>query len=68
MTLGIQARKDNKARIARLQETKVRNELPVVFEDILPIREPDKDPTAVKILSITDKGHEGLVQVIRELE
>jgi hypothetical protein len=68
LTLGIQARKDNKARIARLQEAKVRNELPVVFEDILPIREPDKDPTAAEILLTTDEGHEGLVQVIRELE
>ena len=54
-------------RIARIQEAKVRNELPV-FEDILPIREPDKEPTAAEMLLTTDEGHEGLVQVIRELE
>ena len=54
-------------RIARIQEAKVRNELPV-FEDILPIREPDKEPTAAEMLLTTDEGHEGLVQVIKELE
>jgi hypothetical protein len=32
------------------------------------VREPDKTPTAAKKLLITDEGHEGLVQVIRELE
>jgi len=33
-----------------------------------PDREPDKDPTPVKALLLTDEGHEDLVQVIRELE
>ena len=68
LTLGIQARKDNKARIARLQEIKVRNELPVIFEDILPIREPNKEPMVAEMLLITDEGHEDLVQVIKELK
>jgi hypothetical protein len=65
--LGIQARKDNKTRIARLQEVYARNGLPTI-ELITPVREPDKTPTAAKKLLTTDEGHEGLVQVIRELE
>jgi hypothetical protein len=67
LALGIQARKDNKARIARLQEVNARNGIPM-FEDILPIREPDKDPTAEEKLLTIDEGHAGLVQVIKELE
>jgi hypothetical protein len=34
----------------------------------MPICEPDKAPIIAKALLTTDKGHEGLVQVIRELE
>jgi hypothetical protein len=67
LTLGIQARKDNKARLARLHDILARNGLPSI-EDITPIREPDKDPTAAEKLLTIDEGHEGLVQVIRELE
>jgi hypothetical protein len=67
LALGIQARKDNKARIARLQEVNARNGIPI-FEDILPIREPNKDLTAEEKLLTIDEGHAGLVQVIRELE
>ena len=33
-----------------------------------PDREPDKDPTPVKALLLTDEGHEDLVQVIKELK
>jgi hypothetical protein len=33
-----------------------------------PDREPDKNPTPVEALLLTDEGYEGLVQVIRELE
>jgi hypothetical protein len=64
---GVQARKDKKARLVRFQELRARNELPLI-EDIIPIREPDKDPTPVKKLLTIDEGHEGLVQVIKELE
>jgi hypothetical protein len=32
------------------------------------IREPDKNPTLAEELLTIDKGWEGLVQVIRELE
>jgi hypothetical protein len=31
-------------------------------------REPDKNPTLVEALLLTDEGYKGLVQVIRELE
>jgi hypothetical protein len=65
--LGIQARKDNKARLARLREVNARNGFPAI-EDIMPIREPDKNPTPAEELLTTDEGWEGLVQVIRELE
>ena len=67
LALGIQARKDNKARLARLQEIHARNGIPSI-EDVTHIREPDKYPTLAEKLLTTDKGWEGLVQVIRELE
>jgi hypothetical protein len=67
LALGIQARKDNKARLARLQEIRARNGIPSI-EDISPIREPDKYPTLAEKLLTTDEGWEGLVQVIKELE
>jgi hypothetical protein len=67
LALGIQARKDNKARLARLQEIHARNGIPLI-EDVTHIREPNKYPTPAKKLLTTDKGWEGLVQVIRELE
>jgi hypothetical protein len=47
LALGIQAYKDNKARIARLQEVKARNGI-LAFKDIIPIRKLDKDPITTK--------------------
>jgi hypothetical protein len=67
LALGIQARKDNKARLARLQEIHARNGIPSI-EDVTHIREPDKYPTLAEKLLTTDEGWEGLVQMIRELE
>jgi hypothetical protein len=67
LTLRVQACKDNKARLARLQEANARNGLPAI-EDIMPVREPDKNLTIAKALIITDARHEGLVQAIRELK
>ncbi|PMD17928.1 hypothetical protein NA56DRAFT_707333 [Hyaloscypha hepaticicola] len=65
---SLTARKNNKAKLARLQEVKARNGL-LTIEDIMPPdREPDKYPILVEALLLTDEGHEGLVQVIRELE
>jgi hypothetical protein len=66
-TLGIQARKDNRARLLRLEEYDQQNKLPLI-QDLVPIREPDKAPTIAEQLLLTDKGHPGLLQVIRELE
>jgi len=67
LALGVQARKDNKAKVARFQEILARNEFPLI-EDMTPIREPDKDHTPAERLLTTDEWHEGLVQAIRELE
>jgi hypothetical protein len=67
LALGIQARKDNKARLARLAEAEARNGFPV-FEDILPIRELDKNPMDIEKLLTIDEGHEGLVQMVKELK
>jgi hypothetical protein len=64
---GVQARKDKKARLVRFQELRARNGLPLI-EDIIPIREPNKDLTLAEKLLTIDEGHEGLVQVIKELE
>jgi hypothetical protein len=64
---GIQARKDKKARKERLKAYKDRGELPPI-EDILPIREPDKNPTPYERALYTEEAHPGLVQQIQELE
>jgi hypothetical protein len=67
LALGIQACKDNKARLARLQEIHAWNGIPLI-EDVTHIREPDKYPTLAEKLLIIDEGWEGLVQMIKELE
>jgi hypothetical protein len=41
---GIQARKDEQARLQRLADYASKNEFPLV-KDLLRIREPDKEPT-----------------------
>jgi hypothetical protein len=64
---GIQARKDNKVRLLRLERYRERDEL-LLLEDLAPIREPDKAPIVEEELLITDKGHPGLVLLIIELE
>jgi hypothetical protein len=65
--LRIQARKDNKARLACLREVNARNRFPAI-EDIILIHEPDKNPTPAKKLLIIDERWEDLVQVIKELK
>lgn len=64
---GIQAKKDNKARIQRLAEYQARNELPPPA-DLIPIRQPDKQPTELERIRCTNEYYEGLLQVVRELE
>ena len=46
--LGIRARKDEKARLALLAEYKAKDDSPPV-ELLTPIREPDKNPTALEL-------------------
>ena len=64
---GIQARKDNKARLERIRQTQLTGDL-VPVEDLLPIREPDKDPTAYEKATCTEEAYPELVQQVREIE
>jgi hypothetical protein len=56
---GIQARRDNKARLRAIQGV----EFPPV-DMLVPIRELDKDPTLFESLSIIPKGHPTLIIVV----
>ena len=64
---GIQARKDEKARLARLQAYREANDLPPV-EDLLPIREPDKNPTTLELARCREDFYPELTQAIKEIE
>ena len=64
---GIQARKDEKARLQRLLDYEANDELPPL-EDLIRIREPDKNPTDLEKIQLTEEFYPGLVQNIRELE
>jgi hypothetical protein len=64
---GIQARKDEKARLQRLLDYKAKDEL-LPPKDLIPIREPDKNPTDLEKMQLTEEFYPGLVQNIRELE
>jgi hypothetical protein len=64
---GIQARKDKKARLQKLLDYKAKDELPLP-QDLIPIREPDKNPTDLEKMQLTEEFYPGLVQNIRELE
>ena len=44
---GIQARKDEKARLARIVEYRLKDKL-ILVEDMAPIREPNKNPTIIE--------------------
>ena len=62
---GIQARKDEKARLQRLKECTQNNELPRP-EDLFPVREPDKQPTQIEALMCTAEYYPELVQAVKE--
>ena len=64
---GIQARKDEKARLERLKEYAAKDELPPL-EDLVPFREPDKNPTDLEKMRCTEDFYPKLVQQIRELQ
>jgi hypothetical protein len=57
---GIQVQKDEKARLARVQEWHLRG-LFLPPEDLVEIRAPDKNPTPEDILYQTEEGHEALL-------
>jgi hypothetical protein len=64
---GVQARKEEKARLYRLQQYQIRGELPPL-EDITPIREPDKNPTLEEALLLTEDGHYPLLIQVMEMQ
>jgi hypothetical protein len=63
---GIQARKDDKARLERLKDYAIKDELPPL-EDLIPIRQPNKQPTTLEQLRCTEEFYPRLVQNIQEL-
>jgi hypothetical protein len=67
VTQGIQARKDEKARLERLKAYTARNEFPPL-EDVVPIREPNKSPTEHERLRCTEEYYPELLQQVREAE
>jgi hypothetical protein len=66
-TQGIQARKDERARLQRLKDCAEIDELPDPV-DLIYIREPNKEPTVYEKLKTTEEFYPELVQQIRELE
>lgn len=62
---GIQAKKDEKAKLARLKEYEAQDELSLPL-DLVPFREPNKNPTALEKMQCTDEFYPKLVQQIRE--
>lgn len=66
-TQGIQARKDEKARLQRLKDYEEMDQMPDLI-DLVRIREPDKEPTAYEKIKTTEEFYPELVQQIRELE
>jgi len=63
---GIQARKDEKARLARIVEYRLKDEL-IPVEDMAPIREPDKHPTIIERARCEEDFYPDLQLVVRQL-
>jgi hypothetical protein len=63
---GIQARKDEKARLARIVEYRLKDEL-ILVEDMAPIREPDKYPTIIERARCEEDFYPDLQLVVRQL-
>ena len=66
-SLGIQARKQEKARLLRIWDCRQKN-LPILEEDLLKIREPDKEPTEIEALKCTAEFYPELVLVIGQIK
>jgi hypothetical protein len=67
VTLGIRARKDERARLARLAEYKAQDELPPI-KDLAPIRESNKNPIAIELARCRENFYPELEQQIREFK
>jgi hypothetical protein len=63
---GIQARKDEKARLARIIEYRSKDEL-IPVEDMAPIREPDKNPMIIERARCEEDFYPDLQLVVRQL-
>jgi hypothetical protein len=63
---GIQARKNEKARLARVAEYQLKDEL-IPVEDMAPIREPDKSPTIVERARCEEDFYPDLQLVVNQL-
>jgi hypothetical protein len=61
----MQAKKDEKAKLARRKEYEAQDELPLPL-DLVPFREPNKNPTVLEKMQCTDEFYPKLVQQIRE--
>jgi hypothetical protein len=64
---GIQARKDEKARQARVEECEAKGDLPDL-DDLIPIRQPDKNPTPTEAYLLTPVAYPGLQTALLEQE
>ena len=63
---GIQARKDEKARLARIVEYRLKDEL-ILVEDIVLIREPNKIPMIIERARYKEDFYPNLQLVVRQL-
>lgn len=64
---GVRARRDEKARLAVLQELKLQEIEPTEAQST-PIRQPDKQPTALEAMQCTPDFYPELVLAIQQLE
>ena len=64
---GVQAQKDERARKERLQEIAARGDFPDIAL-LVPIREPDKNPTVIEQTCLLEDFYPELVQQINELK
>lgn len=65
--VGIQARKDERARTDKLKEIYARGDL-LLLELLCPIREPNKNPIVIEQARLLEDFYPELVQQIKELK
>ena len=64
---GIQARKDEQARLQRLADCTANDELPLL-KDLTRIREPDKEPNQLELARCTEAYYPELILAIQQIE